>query len=228
MCDTFLEKMIFHMESLVILVNQSQDVDAPLMARTMLEGTALLIWASRESKERADDWRLFSCVEIRKDIEARRKLGEAITPEQGRFAEEAIARHGARFYRKGSQDKASKGEAPYRRYWHGKGGLDQIFKEAGGEDLYNIYTRLSAWVHWSIVGMGNACKETEEGVTRFTPRSEDAIRLALSAAFQSLIQTALLGDQAFGLGYHERLTEIGDRYIKRFSKKRGDKELGVG
>ena len=88
MAITFTVKQWEHLGSLAILITSERYFDAGRIARTMIEGAELLVWASQAPAERAGKWKAYSVVFDLQTMRKEREAGHGVAAglERRRFA----------------------------------------------------------------------------------------------------------------------------------------------
>mgnify|MGYP005840280711 CR=1 FL=1 len=210
----FLCKQIEHTKSILALI-PSRDVI--LIARSMMEGLAQLLWAAREPDVLPLRWRAFAWVHDWRVMQAKIKAGEPVDPELSVAIESALQKYGDQFLTSKAQKAQKKGASlppdPYHKDWRTGYKPQDIFASVGGEDLYNkLYKSFSDWQHWSAAGLGKAITRQGDRIIYSATSSTDAAT-ALAVAFQCLLQTVKLVVDHLGIELTSETSELRDGYI---------------
>ena len=210
-----------HLRSILALVRAGQYRDAVLIARSMIEGVALLTWAAREPSTRPALWRKFAWIENWRLMQEQVRSGELLGPLERNTVEEQVLKFGDHFFSRAAQDALRAGASlpadPYWPYWHEGKSVAKIFQELRGVPLYqSVYGATSRWIHWSPRGLGASTggdgdhPDGEAGVP-------ECAAAALAAGFQTALETATRLDAHLHLGFAGRLSELGDEYVRHLS-----------
>jgi hypothetical protein len=184
----FASKQHDHLHSVRILVDAGQDGDATIIARTMLEGVAQLVWALRGQPGRPALWWWYAAIMDWRQLKKNEQEGLAISPEQWQGIDQLLGQHGRQYYTREAQTKVKKGRTvpadPYRWWWHDVS-IREIFEEVGGKEHYKeLYGIASERIHWNprsmlrsldiVEGMGHDLPPALW--ERFYQRIEQAVR----------------------------------------------------
>jgi len=221
MAQCFTRKEAAHLRSILALVRAGQYRDAVLIARSMIEGVALLTWAAREPSTRPALWRKFAWIEDWRLMQEQVRSGELLGPLERNTVEEQVLKFGDHFFSRAAQDALRAGASlpadPYWPYWHEGKSVAKIFQELRGVPLYqSVYGATSRWIHWSPRGLGASTggdgdhPDGEAGVP-------ECAAAALAAGFQTALETATRLDAHLHLGFAGRLSELGDEYVRHLS-----------
>jgi hypothetical protein len=210
MLIVFAAKQIEHANSLLKL---GDTVDTVLVARSMLEGLAQLLWAMKQPKRRPLMWRAFAYVLDWRLLQKQRSEGMAIDKETERRVMQNIQRHKRFFLTKEAKETIAKGKPlptdPYVRRWYSES-ESNIFRDiGGGELLEKAYGPFSEWHHWRIAGFGRVLS-FDEGTATFNISTSDPsqVAAALASGFQCLWQTMQLFNKRCRLGIGTRLQRL--------------------
>jgi hypothetical protein len=214
----FTAKQAEHLVTIHALLDANRIMDATTIARTMLEGLALLLWTAREPATRARAWRAYSLVSDLATLRERQRVGEVFdasveTELKTRLAAEAVIflKHGCDPMQVGS----------YRTKWHlGADGkplrIIEILRDVSDSRFVGLYNDLSNWVHWNAKGIWTGLRR-HAGRVHISWSDNSASAKALAASFQALLQSLELLDAHLELGESDRLNEISARYVTRMS-----------
>ena len=221
MAILFTAKQTVHYETIHVLIESNGHSDATVIARVMLEGMALLEWASADPEDRARKWRAYSLVFDLRTLRTKQKRGEAVPLQDERELLSRLQTHGPMFLKPGSSEQDTGVPTAYRTRWHfdrsGKSlRISDIVGSIEDPNLLPLYDALSNWIHWNAPGLANGIRRDGDRV-RIRWDSESDGALALAAGFQALYGTVRMLDQHFALEHADQLKEIRDRYVATFS-----------
>lgn len=213
----FVSKQVDHLKSICLLVDAGQHKDAVLIARSMIEGMYLLLWAAQNFVTRPLLWRSYAYVEDLRLMNKKEQMGEKIVPSEKTALLTQLKKYGPQFYTKEAQKSQSDNrplpDKPYRKTWSGKTVAD-ISKEVKGQLLYEeIYKEMSTWIHWSPRGIGTSIRRGSQEVL-YVREASDMAAMSLASGFQSLLEATTLADAHLTLGYADRLATLRDLYVK--------------
>lgn len=219
----FVSKQIEHLRSIRILVDAKQYRDAGLIARSMIEGLCILLWAARKPQNRPLHWRSYAWVEDYKLMLKKEKAEEKVDPAYKSKIIEQLRIYGAEFLTLEAKKKQSNHlplpRDPYRNKWIDKN-VYEICKEVEGDLLYEkIYRETSQWIHWTIKGMSSAIHQKDMEFM-YVNTSADMGATALASGFQSLFKSAKLLDSHLTLGFGDKLDDIFNNYIMKFQRNK--------
>jgi len=217
----FTRKEAEHLRSILALVRAAQYRDALLIARSMIEGVALLTWAAREPSTRPALWRTFVWIEDWRCMQQQARSGDLLDPLERNIVEEQVLRCGEPFLSRAAQDALRAGASlpadPYWPHWHEGKSVARIFQELRDVPLYlYVYSATSRWIHWSPRGLGASPggdgdhPDGEAGAPEYAAA-------ALAAGFQTALNTAARLDAHLHLGFAGRLSDLRDEYVRRLS-----------
>lgn len=207
----FVSKQIEHLRSVRILVNAKQYRDAGLIARSMIEGLCILLWAAREPQNRPLQWRSYAWVEDYKLVLKMEKAKEKVDPAHKSRIIEQLRIYGSEFLTPKAKKKQNNHlplpKDPYRNKWVDQS-VYEIFKEVEGDLLYEkIYRETSQWIHWTIRGMSSAIHQKDMDFI-YTNPSADMGATTLASGFLSLFESAQLLNSYLTLGFDDKLDSI--------------------
>lgn len=215
MLVSFAVKQIEHSHSLLRL---EPSVDTVLIARSMLEGLAQLLWAMKQPRRRPLMWRAFPFVSDWRLLQEQRSQGLMIDPMLERRIREGIRRYGNWFLTKEARQALAAGRPlrndPYAKNWYGERETD-IFRNVGGATLLEgAYGPFSEWHHWRPGAFGRLLS-FEESSSTFNMRTSDPnqVAMALATGFQCLWQTMRLFNMRCHLGMGRDLQRLRRRQI---------------
>jgi hypothetical protein len=218
----FVSKQIEHLRSIRILVDAKQYRDAGLIARSMIEGLCILLWAARKPQSRPLRWKSYAWVEDYKLMLKKEKAEEKVDPAYRSKIIEQLGIYGKEFLTQEAQKKQSSRSPlpidPYRNKWIDQN-VYEICKEVEGDLLYEkIYRETSQWIHWTIKGMSSAIHQKDMEFV-YINASADMGATALASGFQSLFESTKLLDLHLTLGSGDKLDNLLNDYIKFHNDK---------
>jgi hypothetical protein len=162
----FVRSQIEHLKSINTLVDAGQYGDGIIIARTMIDGCAILYWAGQEPEVRPLDWRYYSWVE-----QFRRSYGKMMDSIDKKEMDSMLERYCQRFLKDDAKGKSQEDIVPddYLKGWRKDKNkhkklinitASDMFKKVGltsqsGEaDLYQcVYVNASERIHWDPLGL---------------------------------------------------------------------------
>ena len=221
MAITFNAKQAEHLGSLATLIAHQQFFDAGLIARTMVEGVALLAWASKAPAERPAKWRAYSVVFDLQWMTEQQETGGDIPEDYESLLLDQLAVLGKQFLKKGKGDQDTGDPQAYKSRWH----LDETGKTVSVTDILNdldspalvdVYADLSCWIHWNARGLGAALTR-KDGRIRIDFASPEYGNLAMVAGFLSALVSVQVLDDHLNLGVAEELVQLKDAFLDDFA-----------
>ena len=216
----FVCKQTEHLRSITILTESKQYRDAGLIARSMIEGLCILLWAARKPQERLLQWKSYAWIEDYKLMLKKEKAGEKIDPATRERIKEQIKIYGPYFLKNKNKqfDSLHSSIDPYRNKWINKN-ISEVCKEVEGDLLYEIiYRETSQWIHWTIKGMSSAI-DRNDLTFQYTNASADIGATALASGFQSLFQSAKLLNDHKKMGFDNNLKVLSEEYANFHLKR---------
>jgi len=212
---SFAVKQIEHSHSLLKL---ESSVDTVLIARSMLEGLAQLLWVMKRSRRRPLMWRAFVYVLDWRLLQKQRLEGLHIDPVVARHNRRGIRQYGKWFLTKKARVALASGKPlppdPYTKNWYGETEAD-IFRDVGGAALLEAaYAPFSEWHHWRPGAFGRLLS-FDKGTSTFTMTTSEPSQLAeaLAVGFQCLWETMQLFNKRHRLGIGRELQQLKRRQI---------------
>lgn len=194
MAFCFLSKQIEHMRSMRILLNSEQYSDTMIIARIMVEGLAILTYALNNSDQNIElKWRSFPVILDYRLLLDMKKNGLEVSNEEENDIFEELNKLGDLFL-KHKNKSFTKYELllsdPYTSTWsinnQGKQIKKSQFSKNLSEDLLEIYTELSGWVHWDVKKMAHTIKWDNSYSLKMNANYIDDTKFSLGAGFLSL------------------------------------------
>lgn len=216
----FVSAQVEHLTTVDMLVRAGQHKDAGLIARSMLEGMCLLLWAARDLSTRPFLWRSYAWVQDFRLVREKEKAGEKIDPSRKLDIMKQIKIHGQQFYTKKAKKAQFNGlplpQDPYRENWSGKTVREVCEKVEGGLLYERVYRKTCQWIHWTPLGLGSAIRREGETV-HYSHQSTETAATALASGFQALFESLVLLNSRLRLGFSNRLKKLGDTYKERLT-----------
>jgi hypothetical protein len=217
-----------HLRSLRVLVRAGQHRDAFLIARTMIEGLAQLLWAFDNRPDGPDQWFWYVVIEEWRQLKKNKVNGLEVDPETEDTCQKLLDQYGTNYYTPKADKKAAAGEPlsadPYRRKWIS---LDAaaMFMKIQGSDLYEtVYRTASDWVHWSPRSMHLVIVEEGE-IQKHEVEDPARAAQALAAGALSLLQSLGVVNDHFNIGISDdvaRLFQCFSEVLKTVEEANGD------
>jgi hypothetical protein len=212
MAALFLCKQVEHARSIHRLATRR---DVVLIARSMVEGLCLLLWA--RDGDRALRWRAFAYIHDWRLMKRRASEGESIDPQHRARIESSLASLGSMVLspkaRKAMANNLPTPGDPYERHWHAGFSLRQFCEEHGVKQLYTeAYDPFSDWHHWGVGGLGGAIKRSSD-LIQYDRESLDDCAVSLAASFQCILQTTQVVSERFDLALENSLADLRERYL---------------
>jgi len=215
MALSFVTKQREHLRSIRVLIAAKQHRDGLLIARTMIEGRARLLWAFRDTPERTDQWLWFCAIlDWRRmlDLEAK---GVRVDPVAKAELAELVRKHGPSYLSPRVRKELAQAEANGKEYrlpedpWDYKWTdtkVSEMFGEVQGDRMYRgAYGHSSEWVHWGPQSVLGAFELGDWNAGAFTEEDWRSAVEALRLACQSVLQCLEILDVHFSLGLAERI-----------------------
>lgn len=209
MAAVFLSKQLDHA---VAVLRLGDHPDTALIARSMLEGRCQLIWAAKDPAERPLAWRSSAWIADWRTMRKADDAQEPVADERRAAISRQLEKYGAQFLKRSARaTNKPLPDDPYRRDWY-PGTVHDLFAATDSLELYDtLYMSFSEWHHWSAAAIGHAIHRSSDGVM-YCASAPWKEATALACAFQCLLETALVADDALGLGLAERLFSLVQRY----------------
>jgi hypothetical protein len=218
MATLFTAKQAEHLVTIHALLDAERAMDATTIARTMLEGLALLLWTAKEPGSRARAWRAYSLVVDLATLRERQRAGDVFDASIEAELAARLATDAALFLKRGCDPMQV---SSYRTKWHldadGKPlRIIDILRDVSDDRFVGLYSDLSNWVHWNAKGIWGGLHR-DAGRVRISWASNNASAKALAAGFQALVQSLEVLDAHLQLGQSESLKQISSRYVVQMS-----------
>lgn len=226
MIVTFGARQLDQLHAIGYLITGESPAQAGILARTMLEGFALLYWAN-ENPDRALRWRAYCLVHDLKLLREKQAAGEHLDPDHEPELLDRLRSDAPIFLKKKAKqnvtDHVLGDPSSYQDVWHvGDDGarlsISAIIETLDGEDgpkLREMYGSLSKYVHWGVEGLAPHLSRTPAGYSidlQSEPR--DALT-AMAMGFQACMQTFLLLAVHFKLDQElTNLSAVKNEYVR--------------
>jgi len=210
---------------MLLLNSEERFMNSAIIARSSLEGMALLLWA-KKGQERAEKYRKFPLLEryfsLKEDKEKGEKIDEKEFDEMKSYF---IENHHLYLKKKEKKENPLKSKRKdYHRNWYDGKSIKCIFDENvekdGEEKLYRyIYKKTSKIIHWTHIGLAQALESNGDKKLFSSKMCIDLGAMALASGFQSLCQTLILYDSNLNLGFRKRINDLRDEYCDSMEKQ---------
>ena len=170
MHSTFVCKLLSHIKSVIALVDAGQYKDANSIARVMLEGFAILLWANKKPDERPLDWRAYVCID-----QFRHSYGQTDYSEHQEYLETMLDKYCRKYLYDQFKNKPQSEIVPdnylsnWRREENDKNKfvtvtIEKVFEDVGLKNIHDIsYDAASGWLHWDSFSMGETIERKADG-----------------------------------------------------------------
>jgi hypothetical protein len=218
MALSFATKQHEHLRSVRVLIAAGLHRDALLVARTMLEGLARLLWAFNDVPGRTELWFWYGAIlDWRQTLENEAK-GMPSDPSDKAELKAYVDAHGPNYFRREVRNAIEAAEKsgtafempqdPWRKNWtdvqH-----KAMFQEAGIDPMYEgVYAESSEWIHWGPRSILRAMEPATWGMSGFTQEDWAAALRALGIGCFSLVTSLQVLDQHLALGRTEQLASL--------------------
>lgn len=221
MALAFVNKQLVHMRSLILLAENMHFPDSKLIARSMIEGMAVILWAADRPDERGLRWRAYAIVSDYKLIIDKKMRGESIELKREKELEEKLREFGMDYLKGKNPSELDFTNDPFRSDWRFDDDGRKIqaltlFQKIDGESLYSVYQEMSDWIHWNPRGVGIYLNRDADGL-QFNWENYDSIALSLACGFQALLQSLDVFNDRLKLGAEKKLKEISKNYINELA-----------
>lgn len=208
----FLSKLKEQATSVQLLVSSGNGRDGELVARSMLECMASLLWAAQAPDDRAFRWRGFAYVEDFRLSKRQQAEGIAVDPAIQQGTDNFLKKHGSIF-----EDPNRRGKVdPYYPNWRCGVQIGKIFQDVGIAVLYReIYGPFSDWIHSGTKSLGAAISRQGNSI-QWNPPAPTVDATDLAVAFQSLVEALKLGAEHFTSPIESQMDDLVDRFTTRF------------
>ena len=219
MAMCFLSEQTGYLEAITKLVENGLGKPSGLVARSMLEGMALLRWA-RADPSRPLRWRSYAWIADHRTITRDEESKKAVDPQRKVRIEEALKVCGDQFLtdraRKKKKDGTRLPKDPYVRSWYDPHSVACIFEQVKGLwPLYeNIYRAESERTHWSVSSLGKNLHQTSGGFVYAGDASPSEAATFLAVGFQALLETLVDVDDHLNLGRNDQICDLKNRYVR--------------
>ncbi|MCB9610084.1 MAG: hypothetical protein H6716_26090 [Polyangiaceae bacterium] len=229
MIATFAARQLDQLHAIGYLIIGESPAQAGILARTMLEGFALLYWA-HANPDRALRWRAYCLVHDLNLLREKQAAGEHLNPNHEPELLDRLRSDAQIFLKKKARqnvtDQVLGDPSSYQDVWHvGDDGarlsisaIIETLDDEDGPKLREMYGSLSKYVHWGVVGLAPHLSRTPSGYSidlQSEPR--DALT-AMAMGFQACMQTFLMLAVHFKLDQEvTNLSAIKNEYVRDLS-----------
>lgn len=212
----FVSRQAEYLKSICVLIDAHQHNSAGIIARSMIEGLALLLFAS-DNQTLPERWRAFAAIENLALLKKKEASGDYIPSESRSAIEEQVKLFGERFYRRKAGELQKKGKAlpanPFHPNWYGGIRISDVFTKARGGKLYDwIYWETSRLAHWTIGGLTKDIGG-DSNTFEYTHQSETVAATSLAVGFQALQESLALLDRRLNLGFAGKIDELRQKHL---------------
>ena len=209
---SFASKQHDHLHSVRVLVDAGQGADATIIARTMLEGTAQLLWALNRRPDGPELWWWYAAVMDWRQLRENEQDGIPVEPERWRIVGELLDTYGDWYLSPKAREKQEEGKTlpadPYRKSWHGQD-VRSMLAAVRGEQHYDlIYRTASERIHWNPRAMLRSLDIVDGNPRGYRGNDSRGALMALIAGFYAMHQALEVLDQDFSLGLEPRLASV--------------------
>jgi len=215
MAVIYMYKQTSHLEAMKALGSSR---DCQLVARSMLEGVAQLVWAEEKPKRRATQWWEFAVIHDWRVMRLDKARGRLVSEDEEQQVLDNLAELGGQFLKSQeyrvvlqSNEGIPPGCDPFHGNWtkQGPSGLfaHLIIQGMMPQLTRDEYAMFSDWHHWSPGGAAQAL-HVEDYQQSYIANSATAAALCLSLGFGCLLQVSLIADRATGAGKNQDLLSL--------------------
>lgn len=214
----FFSKQSEHLESLLALTRSTPSRDTALIARSMMEGLAQLLWAYGQPEERAERWRAYAFVADWRLLCRKDKAGESTDPHERDFIEQGLQRYGDLFLtvkaRNAKQADQPLPSNPYHDTWTGKT-IAELIQETIGQRLYDVPCKYFVdWHHWNHHGVLLPLSSSDDQLT-YVRHCFRTAAASLALGIWIIEETLKIADDQLRLGISHRLDCLHREYTQR-------------
>lgn len=203
MIATFAARQLDQLHGVGYLIKGESPAQAGILARTMLEGFALLYWA-HANPDRALRWRAYSLVHDLRLLREKQAAGERVDPEHEPELLDRLRSDAQVFLKPQAKrsvtDQVLGDPRSYFEVWHvGDDGsrltisaIISTLDDDDGPELRSLYRSLSKYVHWGIEGLAQHLSRTPSGYSLDLQAEPRDALTAMAMGFQACIQTFIL------------------------------------
>jgi hypothetical protein len=219
MTSTFVCKQLGHIKSVLTLTDFGQYKDALSIARVMIEGYAILLWANKEPTVRPLNWRAYVLID-----QFRRSFGRPDYAEHQEYLEIMLDRYCRKYLRDEYKTKPQRDIVPdnYLGTWRRDDSndknkfititIEKVFEDVGLKEIHDhLYDPASGWMHWDSFSMAETIERKADGgiICGLDPKYLGAA--AIASGMQALFGSASLLDEHLKLGFSARLMDFHKR-----------------
>jgi hypothetical protein len=207
----FIKKQIEHLKSILILIDNNQELDSVLIARSMIEGYSQLEYASKDKQQRAYRWRAFSWITdwrlARSEILSGHNVDEKqlnLINKSAKHISELFLRKNRSFIELQKNDKDIKD--PFKNKWINEN-YSEIIQKLNRNIFYELYVPFSAWHHWCPSGIGKIIKLFSNKII-YNKAAPDQAASSIAIGMHCLLQTLEIFDFHFKLKIDQEITKF--------------------
>lgn len=218
MCVTFCRRQMEHMKGLIALFNNQCYQDMLNIARSMLEGLAILHSGFIDKFNVPLRWRAFCWVTDYRIALKKVNEGIIIDEESKHRIKSGLEQYAKPFLKKNMSIKVDFKSDPFIARWDidSKGkriSLKQQFIEMNASALYEVYKDMSDWNHWSIRGIG-IITHREENEFSFNYKNMQNAKYAFTNGILAFTESFKWLDGHMKLGTNKERTLILNEYLE--------------
>ena len=221
MADAFMHKQIDNLKSICILVDNGQNPDALIIARSAYENMALLLWAAHGPdtslrETRPLKWFAYEYIEGYRQMIQNKNRDRDIASKVKNAIYRGVQDYADIFLTKEAKEDLRQRKTlsidPFIRGWpseNHRARVDELKKKGYiDQNAYQLYQLLSQWPHGTPQGMGMVflhdgnCFLQDESTCKYLGGC------AIVIGIQSLGNTAVLFNNHFRLNFNDRFTEL--------------------
>ena len=196
----FVQRQSEHLRTLIALIPRK---DTLLIARSMVEGYAQLLWAAQEPEVRAKRWRAHVWVGQWRVATGLAKAGFEVDPEKLAEIERAIRRNSSLLLNGVGQKAIARGAPLQDHYlnidWRCGVNLRRTLLDIASHELVDVlFSSYSDWPNWGAWEIGQCMNGNPEQAC-FTGESPKDAASALTMGVRSAARTLRFADDTFRL-----------------------------
>ena len=228
MALSFATKQHEHLRSVRVLITAGLHRDALLIARTMLEGLARLLWAFNDVPNRTELWFWYGAILDWRQTLENESNGLLSDPSDKASLRAYVDARGPNYLRRDVEkaiERAKKSgtafempQDPWRKSWTDVQ-IKAMFQEVGLDPMYEgVYAESSEWIHWGPRSILRAMEPADWGMSGFTQEDWLFALRALGIGCFSLVTSLQVLDRHLSLGRTEQLASLMERLRSIFKE----------
>jgi len=225
MADAFMHKQIDNLKSICILVDNGQNPDALIIARSAYENMALLLWAAHGPdtslrETRPLKWFAYEYIEGYRQIIQNKNRDADIASGAKTAIYRGVQEYADIFLTNKAEEDLRQGKTlsidPFIKGWPSENLSDRVdeLKKKGyiDQNAYQLYQILSQWLHGTPQGMGMVFRHDGNCFLQDEYTCKYLGGCAIHIGIQSLANTAVLFNNHLRLDFTDRLNELKNKY----------------